>query len=248
MRLAFDLDGVLADLRTALRCEALRLFPEVDLGTAPVNADSATGADPSGAPASDPAEDPVPSIRLPALTSRQHRQLWREVCRIPNFWETLEEIEDGSVTRIASLAQERGWEILFITSRPATAGDTVQVQTQRWLAHHGFALPSVMVLKGSRGKVADALELDVVVDDRPEQCLDVVLESRARSILVWREEDAAVPARARRLGIGSVTTMAACLDLLAEVGDPGQAASGVVDRLRQLLGLKPATPLAASRR
>ena len=35
---------------------------------------------------------------------------------------------------------------LFITKRPATAGDTVQRQTQGWLVKHGFDLPSVLVI------------------------------------------------------------------------------------------------------
>jgi len=247
VRIAFDLDGVLADLRASLRREALRLFPGVDPGSAPAPPDPTTGQASGDGGAEGAKDDPGPGMRLAALSSRQHAELWREVCLVPNFWETLEEIEGGTVARIASLSREFGWEVLFITSRPATAGDIVQIQTQRWLARCGFALPSVMVLKGSRGKVADALDLDVVVDDRPDNCLDVALESRARSILVWRDEDAPVPAGARRFEIGSVTTMAACLDLLVQARREGPA-TGVMRRLRQLLGLKKAPPLATPRR
>ena len=61
---------------------------------------------------------------------------------------------------------------------------------------------------GSRGKVADALAIDVVVDDRPDNCLDVVLESRAASLLVWRGRAATVPASVKRLGIAVVPTVA----------------------------------------
>src|SRR6476661_5484879 len=76
--------------------------------------------------------------------------------------------------------------------------------SQRWLESKGFSLPSVFVVQGSRGRIADALGLDIVVDDRPENCLDVVVDSKARAILVWREDESLLPAAARRLGIGVV--------------------------------------------
>jgi hypothetical protein len=50
----------------------------------------------------------------------------------------------------------------------------------------GLRASSVYVVQGSRGLIAAALELDVVVDDRHENCYDVVVDSGARAILVWR--------------------------------------------------------------
>jgi hypothetical protein len=123
--------------------------------------------------------------------------------------------------------------VIFITQRPASAGDTTQLQTQRWLVARGFDLPSVYVIRGTRGKVADALSLDVVVDDRPENCLDVKLESRARAILVWKDDLASLPQNARRLGIEPIASLGACLDLLAEAP---AAKPGFFKRLRQLIG------------
>lgn len=38
------------------------------------------------------------------------------------------------------------WEVFFITQRPATEGETVQRQTQKWLVQQGFDLPSVIVI------------------------------------------------------------------------------------------------------
>ena len=69
-------------------------------------------------------------------------------------------------------------------------------------------MPSVYVVHGSRGQIAKALQIDVVVDDRPENCLDVVLESQAGAILVWRGQRESVPASARRMGIAVVPTVA----------------------------------------
>src|SRR5690606_12455321 len=105
-----------------------------------------------------------------------------------------------------------------------------------WLAARGFELPSVFVVHGSRGKIAASLALDVLVDDRPENCLDIAIDSKARAILVWRGGEDTVPGSARQLGIGSVTTINQCLDILVELDRADQG--GLVDRFPQLLGLK----------
>jgi hypothetical protein len=84
----------------------------------------------------------------------------------------------------------------------------------------------------------------VVVDDRPDNCLDVVLESKAGAILVWRGDAAAIPSSARRLGIAVVPTVAEVLDALVKA-DAGEGSTGFLDRLRKLFGLrtKPASTL-----
>jgi hypothetical protein len=240
MRIAFDLDGTLADLHTPFARAALDLFPELDpsavapvqVGASPPDTDEAVtdGSDGSAAPVS------APTFALP-LSNAQTGAVWRALEAIEDFWETLTEIEEGSIRRLAQLADERRWEVIFVTSRPRSRGRTVQRQSQHWLERCGFPLPSVYVVHGSRGRIADALALDVVVDDRPENCLDVVLESRAGSILLWRGDSSGVPASARRMGIAVVPTIARCLDALAEAERPGQE-TRFVDRLRRVLGLK----------
>jgi hypothetical protein len=175
LRVAIDLDGTVADLSRAMHDIAKKKFRKLqDAG--PVE------------PA-DPAEDALATAR-PALHDLDLRpsdldRLWTHVLKIRNFWTTLPEIEDGIVARIQQLADERRWDVIFITTRPLAAGLTTQVQSQQWLAEKGFRHPSVYVVKGSRGKVASALDLDAVIDDRPENCLDVATESTARAILVW---------------------------------------------------------------
>ena len=234
LRVGFDLDGVLADMNTALVREALRLFPDAERRSGPPVVDQSPA--PADAADREPGEVTPSSL---ALTSRQERQLWAEVKRIDNFWETLDEIEPGIVRRLADVARARRWEVIFLTSRPKTAGDTVQAQSQRWLRARGFELPSLFVVSSSRGKIAASLELDVVVDDRPENCLDIAIDSRARAILIWRGDQGAVPASARRLGIGGVPSVQACLDLLVRADSPDSGQTSLVDRLKRLLGLKP---------
>jgi hypothetical protein len=97
---------------------------------------------------------------------------------------------------------------------------------------------------GSRGRIADALAIDVVVDDRPDNCLDIVLESKAGALLVWRGPQSTVPVSAKRLGIAVVPTVAAVLDALVEA-ERASDGGGFLDRLRRLFGVKtkPASPL-----
>src|SRR5262245_54434906 len=86
--------------------------------------------------------------------ARQHagqRSFWKHVGETENFWQSLEEIEPRSVERISEAATEGRWEVIFLTKRPRSAGETAQIQTQRWLQDRGFPLPSVYVVQGSRG-------------------------------------------------------------------------------------------------
>jgi hypothetical protein len=236
LRIAFDLDGVLADMESELARHAQYLFgayavPPREEGSPE---DAAAEADQT------PAETRDNGASTGAiLTSRQQRQLWQHVASIDSFWEGLAELEPGVVQRLATLAMEHRWELIFLTRRPESAGASAQVQTQRWLQAHGFALPSVYVVQGSRGRIAAALDLDFVIDDRPENCLDVIVDSKARAILVWRGGEGQPPVDAKHRGIGVVKTVADCLDVLIRADSPGtRDKAGVVNRVLRLLGLK----------
>jgi hypothetical protein len=239
LRIACDLDGTLADMESALEAQAQRLFgPGIDLrGTLrgrPEGPASAESPDPT---ASSPGMRSFgfPSPSGTRLSDRQQRQLWAHVRRIDNFWAALKEVEPGAVARLAQAAAEQSWDIIFITNRPTTAGDTTQLQSQRWLQAHGFELPSVYVVSGSRGRIAAALTLDAVIDDRPENCLDVATDSDAKPILVWRDTPESVPQGATRLGISVVFSISQALQQL-EAPRPSTARS-LMGRVRGALGI-----------
>ena len=255
LRIAFDLDGVLADMESALVRQAVALFGEGVMRRMPDRAaESAAHAVAAGGDTPDDRvdeatnPDAAASDDVPArlnMSARQERRLWHHVKAIDNFWETLHECEPGVVARLASLAMDRRWEIIFLTKRPESGGATAQLQTQRWLASKGFALPSVFVVQRSRGHIAASLDLDIVIDDRPENCLDVVVDSRARAILVWRADRRELPPATRQLGIGVVTTVNQCLDILTEV-DEVPARPGLLDRVMHRFGLKNSIPAEPS--
>ena len=196
------------------------------------------------APAGQAADEVSMAENAPALsrlnmTPRQQRRLWRHVESIDGFWEQLQEIERGAVQRLSATAADRRWEVIFLAQRPSTLGATAQVQTQRWLESRGFTLPSVYVVHGSRERIAAALGIDVVLDDRPDHCLDVVADSKARAILVWREDRKFLPAAAKHPGISVVDSVGECFDIFSQM-DPaaGGEEPGIVRRLMRFFGRK----------
>ena len=229
LRLGVDLDGVLADMEGELSRQADILF-----GPSTPN-DVCAAAAAAGDPSEVSPGSPV-AFRL-RLTMAQRKQLWRHVRGIDGFWEQLNEIEPGTVARLGEVATERRWEVIFLTKRPATAGATAQQQSQRWLHAHGFPLPSVFTVNTSRGKIAAALALDVVVDDSLDNCLDVVNDSKACAIGVLRHAAGDLSAHAR-LGIDVVRSAAECLQLLCDI-DARQKRPGAIGRVLRTLGLKP---------
>ena len=236
LRIGFDLDGTVADMYSALHVEALKLFGEEVLAKsadkkAPPSPDGAEGAE---APAPQDSTGTLAMDEL-QLTARQQMQLWDHVKKIENFWTKLPELEPGIIARIAKTASERQWEIIFLTTRPSTAGELTQLQSQRWLDAHGFRYPSVMVVQRSRGKIADALQLDAFVDDRPENCLDIAVESKAKVILVWHGHLKDVPAGAKRLGVRPVSTISEALALLEQLDDIRKK-PGIVRTLKRAFG------------
>jgi hypothetical protein len=238
LRIACDLDGTLADMESALEVEAERLFgPGVDLrGSLRGRPDGPLSAESPDPTASSPGMRPVlPASNGTRLSDRQQRQLWARVRGIENFWGSLNEIEPGAVARVAQAAANHGWDVLFITTRPSCAGETTQIQSQRWLQAHGFELPSVYVVSGSRGRIAGALGLDVVLDDRPENCLDVATDSNAKPFLVWRDTPESVPHGASRLGIKVVYSIAEALSYLETPRAAGTR--GFIGRVRATLGV-----------
>lgn len=249
LRIACDLDGTLADMDAALQQEATRLFgSEVDLHAMPAapvqsaeDVDTALAVGAVDATAGEAETDRVEAAatsegRRP-LTRGELRTLWAHVRQTENFWAALHEIEPGAVRQLADAANRHRWEVLFLTQRPPCAGATAQVQSQRWLHANGFEWPSVFVMSGSRGKVADALALDVVLDDRPENCLDVATDSKAKPILIWRPRRELLPPGVARTAIETVHSMAEALERLEALMVERTRKRTLVERLRGAIGI-----------
>jgi hypothetical protein len=197
LRLGFDVDGVIADFRTAFHALAVS-----ELG------------DRKG-----------PDVEA-SLSKGDIERLWKAVARLPNWWAALPPYEPDQVARLYALSRQWRWEVFFMTSRPPSAGDAVQLQTQAWLEQHGFYLPSVLTAPaGARGELARSLRLDLVVDDHLVNCMEIVGGSNSKVLHMARlpvEEERTQQAESR--GIGVVKTLAETLD--------------AVERLHQVLATR----------
>lgn len=185
LRLGFDVDGVLADFRAAFHALATS-----ELGER-ANADVEAN-----------------------LSKGDIERLWKAVARLPNWWAALPAYEPDQIARLYALSRQWRWEVFFMTSRPPSAGDAVQLQTQAWLEQHGFYMPSVLTAPaGARGELARALRIDLVVDDHLVNCMEIVGGSNSKVLHMARppiEEERRHQAESR--GIGVVTTLAETLD------------------------------------
>ena len=249
LRIAFDMDGTLADLSSAYADIEERLFG-LELAEHERPAPEAREAEqhvedgPASATFSDnhttdhtTADHTTPERRSRRSGSQHRDRVWRAIEATPNFWTTLKPLEHGAVERLYQLTCEHNWEVFFITQRPATAGATVQLQTHKWLVEQGFSTPSVIPLSGGRGRCAAALQLDYLIDDTPQNCVDVLSDSSTRAILLVSADDQLAERSARRLGIGTARNVHEVLSLLIQA-TAARANPSLFEKLRKLVGWK----------
>jgi hypothetical protein len=203
LRLGIDVDGVLADFRTSFRSLASR-----ELGN--------RGGD----------------IET-QLSKGDIERLWKAVGRSPNWWLDLPSYEPDQLARLYALARNGRWEVFFMTSRPPSAGDTVQLQTQVWLEKFGFYLPAVLTAPaGARGELVRSLRIDLVIDDHLVNCVEIVGASNAKVIHMDRgPDDDARRQQAAARGIAVVSTLAEALDAVERLYDVLATRQGRLVRL-----------------
>ena len=200
LRLGFDLDGVVADFRTAFLDAAGKL-----LGPGSIQRRSS----------------PMPD--LDGVSAADAKRVWKTITDTPNWWLGLAPYEPAQIARLYQLSRRFRWEVSFLTTRIPTAGDSVQFQSQAWLEAYGFYMPAVVTVPGSRGEVANALRLDLVVDDQFLNCLEVVSSSQAKSILILQmgngSQDRNLESQATERGIGVVYRLEEVIDVLLRLQD-----------------------------
>lgn len=193
LKIGCDVDGVLTNFEAAYQGVARRLFAR------PVDEMSPEDACRGDVPTRDAA------------------RVWEEIGTSENWWTRLAAIEPFQIERLYRLARELRWEVFFLTNRPASVGDTAQFQTEWWLESHGFYLPCVLSVAGSRAEAARALKLDVVFDDRLDQCIEVASGATAKTIFIQRRPNAAWRDEAIARGIGVVSSLEQALDVTERI-------------------------------
>lgn len=174
MRIGFDVDGVLADFNTGfikrvIHVTGVDLFP--------------------------PRPFDIPMWDYPqhyGYTEAQVNAVWENIKADATFWRRLPEYpgtESFLFGTIESLDRE-GNDVYFITSRPGIAA---KKQTENWIRAAGLNwMEPTVLISSAKGLCAHALRLDIYVDDRWENCLDVVATSEGTKVYLldqpWNQE------------------------------------------------------------
>jgi hypothetical protein len=233
LRVGIDLDGTIADLSSAYLVAERSLLGDRTAVSSPARLDEPDEV----ARDEETIEQAAPEEALTAeaaIASARHeararQMVWEAIRNTENFWEGLKPLEPGVVGELYEAAIQFGWETYFLTQRPRVAGRTVQQQTQLWLEREGFERPSVLTLSGGRGRAAATLELDYLLDDYPQNCLDVIAESRCRPLLILRTPSATSEAAAEQCGIRVMRSVAEAITFLQSPGS--EERPGFVRRL-----------------
>ena len=194
LRIGIDIDGVLADFRSAFHETAVRLLRH-------------------------DVEDTQDLEALTPLSAADVRRVWDHIATAQNWWMEVPAYEPDQIARLYSLMRAGGWEVFFMTKRPPSAGDSVQFQTQWWIERFGFYLPAVMTVPGSRGDIANGLRLDLVLDDQLINCVEVISTAPTKAVLVLRSSDPAAKEQAFNRGIGVVSTLSEALTVVERLHD-----------------------------
>jgi hypothetical protein len=194
LRIGIDIDGVLADFRTAFRTAAMQCLRH-DI------------------------EDSGDFETLGPLSPDDVRRVWEHIAKTQNWWMDVPAYEPDQIARLYSVMRAAGWEIFFMTKRPPSAGDSVQFQTQWWIERFGFYLPAVMTVPGSRGDIANGLRLDMIIDDQLINCAEVISAAPTKALLMLRSTDSAAREHASNRGIGVIASMSEAITVLERLHD-----------------------------
>lgn len=120
----------------------------------------------------------------PQAAKQLENTIWDRDIKPTTFWGTLGEYA-GTIQALdrLRLSVYAGYDIYFITSRP---GHLAKFYTEMWLSLHGMLNPTVLIAH-DKGPVISGLELDVFIDDKPENIVAAVeARPKVRAYLIDR--------------------------------------------------------------
>lgn len=127
------------------------------------------------------------------VTKEQISYIWDEyIHKSFSFWKNIPMIENELKTRnsihklVSDLfsREKREAIIYFVTNRPY--GCNSAHQTQYWIHRKlNLAFPNVILCNSRKGDICKALNIDYFIDDKPENCEDILLNSPRTKVYVY---------------------------------------------------------------
>lgn len=122
--------------------------------------------------------------RAAGVQKADESAVWNRI-KNGDFWRHLRALPEASETlsTLSESAYRNGNEVYFITTRP---GQHAKRLTENWLIANGYeGSPTVLIAENeaAKGLAAKALALDVFIDDKPENCEQVVKATAVEEIV-----------------------------------------------------------------
>lgn len=155
MRIGLDIDGILADFNRSYMALLVELTGEDKFGPDYV---PTTWAYPTSV----------------GYTKENETDAW-EIIKHSNFWSILDAYP-GVDEFLSNLPTNHDY--YFITSRP---GERAKLDTEDWFMQHGVDLPTVLI-SSEKGECCHALNIDLYIDDKNENVLDVLDKSPSTDV------------------------------------------------------------------
>jgi 5'(3')-deoxyribonucleotidase len=108
------------------------------------------------------------------FTKEEFDKVWADARHTDKFWENIPVVQGFNHRAMIDLNEKH--DLYFITDRFDTVGGSAVRQTLNWVRFQllAGATPAGIVVAKFKGPVAKVLDLDAFIDDKPENCTDVV--------------------------------------------------------------------------
>lgn len=143
-------------------------------------------------------------------TAQENEKVWTSIEQDDSFWYDLNAYPDGEVVSkyLADRLLRHDDDLYFITSRP---GLRAKSQTEQWLIDELNVFGTVLI-SSAKGLCAKALKLDVYIDDRWENAVDVASNTNTKAVLMNRPWNTAYDER--QFGIVRTNTVVGFAELV----------------------------------
>ena len=153
MRIGIDVDDVCSNFQKKFVALLIEMYGRPSLDTAPIDWDWSNCC----------------------VTKSEMKEAWVKAALTHNLWTKLERLPSFDVETVELLMETHvRHDVWFITNRFDTPGVSPLKQTKYWLNRETLMkTPNVLIAK-DKGPVASVLQLDAFIDDKPQNCLDVL--------------------------------------------------------------------------